>query len=261
MIYTAYLDESDTHGNSPTIIMTGVLGSEHQWTEFNRTLQSIREKHGFNIIHAKDLKNKRGEFRGWSTERCLALVKDLTEACDHHLSNGCTISIPHSLYRKEYRDTPFPKGMPIDSHYGLCFRKCLAQLGYEVRSQNNQAVLNIVLEAGHANAGDAERIFNEFKTVLTEARLNNFGSFTTAKKHETLPLMVADFFAHAHSIINKKGWDLARFNVPEFRGDKHVINLQVTSSELHQLKQNFQARKEARMKEWKNRRTKADDCM
>jgi hypothetical protein len=30
MIYTAYLDDSDTHGDNPTIIMTGVLGFEHQ---------------------------------------------------------------------------------------------------------------------------------------------------------------------------------------------------------------------------------------
>jgi len=64
MIYTAYLDESDTHGNSPTIVMVGVLGYLHQWNLFKLRLQSIRKKHNFNIIHATELKRKKGEFKG-----------------------------------------------------------------------------------------------------------------------------------------------------------------------------------------------------
>lgn len=256
MIYTAYLDESDTHGDSPTIIMAGVLGFEHQWTRFNRRLRALQKIHGFNIIHATDLKRKKGEFKGWSTEQCMALIKDVTEACDRSLSNGCVISIPHALYRKEYRDLPFPKGMNPDSQYGLCFRRCLAQLGRTVREQNSQATLNVVLEAGHANAGDAERIFNEFKTVLTEAGLNNFGSFSTAKKDEAPPLMIADFFAHAHSIMNAKGWDASRFNLPRFSAGRSAMNqLYVTASDLNRLKHNFEVRKAERMEAWRKKRS------
>jgi hypothetical protein len=257
MLYTAYLDESDTHGESPTIIMAGVLGHEQQWVSFNERLQAIHGKHGFNIIHATELKRKKGEFRGWSTEQCLALIKDITEACDQHLATGCVVSIPHTQYREEYRDKPFPKGMKPDSHYGLCFRNCLARLGLLVRMQDSQGVLNIVLEKGHANAGDTERIFDEFKKELSKAGLNNFGTFTTASKGEALPLMIADFFAHSHSIINKEGWDLARFDLLEFRSARQAMHyLHITSEELDQLKHNFQERKEEKMKKWKRNKSR-----
>lgn len=145
--------------------------------------------------------------------------------------------------------------MKPDSHYGLCFRMCLAQLGRAVRMRDNRAILNIVLEAGHTNSGDAERIFNEFRAELTRAGLNNFGDFSVATKQEALPLMVADFFAHSHSIINKKSWDLARFSAPEFQGDHHVMeHVQVSSAYLRLLKRNFKDRKHARMNEWRNKK-------
>lgn len=255
MVYTAYLDESDTHGNSPTIIMAGVLGNEQQWFKFNEVLNVIRSKHGFNILHATELKRKKGEFKGWSTEQCMNLIKDLTEACEFHLSGGCVMSFSHKQYRDDYRDKPFPKGMRPDSQYGLCFRECLARLGLLVRMRDRQGILNIVLERGHRNSGDAKRIFDEFKTELSKVDLNNFRTFTTCTKHEALPLMVADFFAHAHSIINNMGWDLARFNVPEFRSDKNTMNyINLTALELDQLKQNFQARKEEKIRDWKRKK-------
>lgn len=255
MVYTAYLDESDTHGESPTIIMAGVLGSGDQWKQFNLSLLSMRKKHGFNIIHSTDLKRKKGEFRGWTTEQCLSLIKDLVIACDQSLSNGCVISIPHILYRREYRDLPFPKGMKPDSHYGLCFRRCLSQLVNTVRALDNHPILNVVLEAGHANAGDAERIFNEYKTLLAKVGVNNLGKFMTATKHEALPLMVADFFAHSHSIVNRNGWDWSKYTVPEFRADQGaMIHLDLQPSDLHQMKKYFQAWRIEQMEAWRNRK-------
>lgn len=128
MLYTAYLDESDTHGKSPTIIIAGVLGHEQQWVCFNERLQALRTGYGFNIIHATELKRKKDEFKGWSTDQCMELIKELTEACEKYLSGGCVVSLSHKQYREEYRYKPFPKGMKPDSHYGLCFRKCLARL-------------------------------------------------------------------------------------------------------------------------------------
>ncbi len=237
-----------------------MLGHEQQWVQFNEALNNIRSKHGFNIIHATDLKRKKGEFKGWSTEQCMALITDLTEACERHLSGGCVMSFPHVQYREEYRDKPFPKGMKPDSQYGLCFRNCLARLSLAVRIQDSQGILNIVLESGHRNSGDAKRVFDEFKTVLSKVDLNNFDKFIIATKQEALPLMVADFFAHAHSIINNKGWDLARFNVPEFRSDMNVMEyLHITSSDLDQLKNNFQVLKEERMKAWKIKHQNKND--
>lgn len=102
MIYTAYLDESDTHGDTPNIIMAGILGFDHQWARFNRSLRSIRKKHNFDILHATELKRKKGEFRGWSTEQCMNLVTDITAACERFLSTGCVVNIPYSLYITEY---------------------------------------------------------------------------------------------------------------------------------------------------------------
>jgi hypothetical protein len=66
VIYTAYFDESDTHGPSPTVIMGCFLGRARQWKLFDRRLRELQKRDKFSIFHSTEFRNKTGEYFGWS---------------------------------------------------------------------------------------------------------------------------------------------------------------------------------------------------
>jgi hypothetical protein len=61
--------------------------------------------------------------------------------------------------------------------------------------------LHIVIEAGHRNSGDAERIFLEVKKEFEDAGCNMLRTMTVVAKDECDPLMMADFVAHQTFLI------------------------------------------------------------
>lgn len=100
-----------------------------------------------------------------------------------NLTEGLTIHLEHSRYIAEYAGLPFPKKMPRDTQYGLCFRACLRQLIGTVQADGKRHRLHIVVERGHKHAGDAERIFNDTKERLKTRRgIDLLGDFILAKK-------------------------------------------------------------------------------
>jgi|SRR6516162_814836 len=128
MIFTAYLDEADTHGAAPHLIMAGFLGSGRQWEIFMRRLRQMQRDEDFRIFHATKFKAHWGDFKGWSNPKSLRFINRLTRLVEAELEQGITFDLRHEQYISEYRNTPNPKGVPYDSHYGLCFRYCLSYL-------------------------------------------------------------------------------------------------------------------------------------
>jgi hypothetical protein len=61
--------------------------------------------------------------------------------------------------------------------------------------------LHIVIEEGHRNSGDAERIFLEVKKEFEDAGFNMLRTITKAAKDECDPLMMADFVAHSTFMV------------------------------------------------------------
>jgi hypothetical protein len=128
LLFTAYFDEADTHGPSPTIIMAGFLGHGRQWEIFDRRLRALQRRDGFSIFHASEFKSKSGEFANWPDAKCIKLVNDLTELVRDNLAEGLTVHLERERYQQEYRTPPVPAKMTLDSQYGLCFRACMRHL-------------------------------------------------------------------------------------------------------------------------------------
>jgi hypothetical protein len=123
LLFTAYFDEADTHGLSPTIIMAGFLGQARQWEIFDRRLRGLQRRDGFSIFHANEFKSKSGEFANWPDGKCMKLVNDLTELVRDNLTEGLTVHLERERYLNEYRAPPVPAKMTLDSQYGLCFQR------------------------------------------------------------------------------------------------------------------------------------------
>jgi hypothetical protein len=75
------------------------------------------------------------------------------------------------------------------------------------KRRNRVPPLHIVLEAGHANFGDAERIFQEEKRIWVHAGAPILRTLTKADKDVCGQLMMADFAAHSEYIMENREID------------------------------------------------------
>jgi hypothetical protein len=157
MIFTAYFDESDTHGPSPTIILAGYVGHTYQWNRFEKKLARLQRDFGFKVFHAKDFKSRSKEFAGWSDQKCDHLIAALTDLVRHNLTEGMTTALPHERFLNEYRAPPIPKKMNLDSQYGACFRVCLGRLLSLLEARGNRDIMNVVIERGDMRGRDYAR--------------------------------------------------------------------------------------------------------
>lgn len=159
MLYTAYFDESDTRGQSPTVIMACFLGSARQWELFGRRLRFLQKRDRFTVFLATEFRNKTGEFAGWSDTKCMQLVNDLTALVRDNLTEGVTVHLEHKRHIEEYRKPPVPKKMNLDSQCGVCFRACIAHIIAIVLADEKRHRLNVVIGDGHVNVRDTKRIY------------------------------------------------------------------------------------------------------
>lgn len=97
LIFTAYFDESDTHGPSPNVIVAGFMASARQWELFGRKLRDLQRRYGFKTLHTKDFRAQRGEFEGWSRQKCSTFLNELAEAIRDNLTEGITALLPREL--------------------------------------------------------------------------------------------------------------------------------------------------------------------
>lgn len=202
MIFTAYLDESGTHDGSNATIMGGFMGAFREEVILGRRLRALQHHYRFSIFHATEFKGRRGDFQGWSDERALALIQDMTDAVATSLSSVVIATLPNVRYHTEYRNTPRSRKVTLDSAYGLCFRMCLVHFLEEIEKRGPVkkygSKLNVILEQGHRNAGDAMRIFEETRqNIMALQGADSLGTITTETKKSCARLMVADFLAYA----------------------------------------------------------------
>lgn len=236
--YTAYVDESGTHGGSEVTIMCGVLARADQWKRFQIGFDKAKLKHGFKVFHTKKFKNRAGDFRGWSHLQQLALAADLGVLTGSGLSDAVAVSLDNADYESYYRNADKPQKGRLDSKYGLCFRTCLYYLILEVAKRKYRGKvpsLHIVLEAGHVNSGAAEHIFMECKKDFFGRGSEMLATITLAGKDECDPLMMADFLAHSSLMINRKA-RATRAPLPQSqhipRGAMGITHLQSTPEAL-----------------------------
>lgn len=164
MIVTVYIDESGTHG-SPVTILGGWVGRLGQWADFDPKWRRLLKRYGVCHFHSKEIRHSQGEFKGWSIAQKQNFLGAASKLGTNNLEYGFTIFLKEDDYQKHYIAGQRPKEVQLDSRYGLCFRYCVGLISNLAMQSFKRRDLNIsfVLEAGHTNYGDAERIFSKVK--------------------------------------------------------------------------------------------------
>ena len=102
MIWTAYIDEADSHG-APIMAMGGFLSTETEWSSFvQRWNDTLLYSHGLTHSHAVDLVHKKKEFKGWTNARHDEFVLGVRELMNAHLNAGFVANLRRDDYQKHY---------------------------------------------------------------------------------------------------------------------------------------------------------------
>jgi hypothetical protein len=204
MIFILKLDESNTDGPAPDLVMAGFLGSTLDWKMLLRRLHRLQRDYGFTTFHATDFKRRKGDFRGWSRQKSNDLIGALARAVRAEMTEGISITLPHAQYVEEYRNVPAVRGELHLSQYGVCFEACLARAVEIVRRHGARHGLHVELESGHKNAGAANTIFMTMKKDLEAQGVSVLGEIKLVRKIDSESLMFADFQAHASLLSDRR---------------------------------------------------------
>jgi hypothetical protein len=197
MAMTGFFDESGTHGaDSPVVIVAGFLATVDQWDAYERDLTALMTESGVKKFHAKDLRQRKGDFRGWPKARQATFTSRFLQLADQHMSYGISTVLESDSYHRIYRAGDVLRVATRDSQYGLCVRAALWKTIALMRDRRADWPVNFVFEQGSGHEGDAIRVFGEVRDNLLPEYAPIFGSIGFHNK-EVMPLAIADSLAYA----------------------------------------------------------------
>ena len=86
-----YMDESGTHDNSPIVTVSAYAARPKQWATFTKEWNA--KKKPIKVFHATECQNLYGEFKDWTEDKCIELVKKLLPVIAKHIPIGILIGI------------------------------------------------------------------------------------------------------------------------------------------------------------------------
>ncbi len=252
MIFKAYLDEANTSVREPDMTVAGFLGTARQWRVVERQLRTIKRQMRFQSFHGVEFKGHRGDFAGWSNARSMELVNALARIVREELTEAIEFTLPWNLYATHYRNTPFAKGVPRYSQYGICIFILLEHLIQAVQQNPGRHILDLIAEDGHKNAGATRVVFEDTRKYLQFNQVDLLGTVTLAKKKDCELLMMADFQAHASGVFAQQGaqpdFIVHGASTPTHRLDEAAVtSISLRAETFESIKGRFTWLRESRM--------------
>jgi uncharacterized protein DUF3800 len=205
VIISVYIDESGIHGPS-AMVMGCIVGNVRQWEVFDEKFSKHLAVNNLTYYHSKRLHHSSGhEFRGWDDYKKFEFLQTAAEITRDHTMFGVTGVLGYDDYKRYYIANERPPEFPLDSMYGLCFRFCLLRivdlLLYRLGDPDELEV-HFVLEDGHKNFGDAQRIFSLMKNSGPTRLRRLLKTITAAGKKDFPGIQAAD--AGAYNILRSE---------------------------------------------------------
>lgn len=262
MIWTGYIDETETHG-APLMILGGFLSTAERWAAFDKDWALLLDSHNLPYSHAYDLVHKNPPFGGWGSDRHNDFILGARELMNRHAFAGFSAVIRRDDYRTHYRSQEKPRRIPEDTMYGVLLRACISfSLAVVAREFGEDNVVNFVLEAGGVKPGYAEQIYAAMKNdhvsdPLFRAMLGPVIGF--AKKKECPGCQAADLMiggalqlerqehGKEHSIIERSSF--ADATMPFDPDDAPTFRIPVSREVLTSLRERMFVEERLR-REW-----------
>jgi hypothetical protein len=195
---------------------------------------------------------------GWTQEHALQFWKEVEKITSKFTMFGFAAFVNDKDYREVFLGGGKSTKTQLDSRYGLCFRMIMSLVFKKVydEEKRDDLTVNMVLEDGAQNSGDAERIFKLFKAHAPLARMA--GTISFGKKKEFAGLQAADGAASGVFRLEKLPidepyyWPHDTWNEPVKTGRARVggrvpiYRVEATPSILRELRDSIIAQDEER---------------
>jgi hypothetical protein len=172
--------------------LAGFAAADTQWASFETEIEPVFAEYGVKILHARDLENTDGEFKGWTVLRKQAFVARIGQVMARHLLVGHSHSAVKGTYLAHARERIPQRTL---TPYAFCFNRILDWVLRDVRVGRiaNTEGAGFILECGHENNADAQRCFY---AVRQEHGLENILRFIGfVGKESCRAIQVADLLA------------------------------------------------------------------
>jgi hypothetical protein len=178
------------------VIVAGFIGTVDQWDAHERDLAALMDEYGVKKFHAKDLRQRKGDFKGWPPGKRAKFTSRFLQLADEHLACGISTVLASADYHRIYRAGQAVRTAPPESQYGICLRVALWKAVLFMRDRKTDWPLNLIFEGGNGHEGEAARIFAEVRDSLLPEYGPALRSITFDDK-TAIPLAIADSLAYA----------------------------------------------------------------
>ena len=104
--------------DSPVVIVAGFMATVEQWDAYERDLKALFDDYGVKKFHAKDLRGRKGDFKGWPTKEARDLYLQISQAWDDHLACGFATVLISDSYHQIYRNGRFSEPHDLTLNMG-----------------------------------------------------------------------------------------------------------------------------------------------
>jgi Protein of unknown function (DUF3800) len=162
-VLTCYLDDSGKDPQNPIETVAGYIAREDAWQAFESEVEPIFVEKNVPILHAKELEDTDGCFKGWTRLQKQAFIARIGRVASPHMMMGLSMSALKGTYRDHalYRASGNSPRRTVTT-YTFCFQVVVDWILRDIRighASNTEGVA-LVLECGHENNPQAEHEFN-----------------------------------------------------------------------------------------------------
>lgn len=187
-----YLDDSGKDPQNSITTLAGYVATESAWAAYESDVEKWFDDYNVRILHAKELEDSDGEFRGWPLLKKQAFVSRICQARSPHLMMGVSMSATKGQYKIRAAES---RRKRTSSPYTFCLNVIVDWLLRDIRvgrTANTEGIA-LVLESGHENNAEAERSFHEIRKIHKIEHLLHSISFIP--KESCRAIQLADLLA------------------------------------------------------------------
>jgi Protein of unknown function (DUF3800) len=206
-----YLDDSGKDPQNSVTTLAGYIARDEQWKTFETEVERWFAEFGVGLLHAKDLHNTDGEFKGWTVLRKQSFVARLGQTMSHHLMMGLSMSAHKETY--EVRASESGRKRTVRP-YTFCFNVIVDWIMRDIRlgGWSNSEGVAFILEQGHDNNAEVEVEFAAIREIHSDiAHLLHLIKFVP--KTDSRAIQMADliaFYSRRDSAAMLKAYESGR---------------------------------------------------
>jgi Protein of unknown function (DUF3800) len=192
LVLTCYLDDSGKDPQNRVTTLAGYVARDTAWEKFETQVEPIFDRAKVKVLHARELEESDGDFRGWKVLNKQAFVARMCRTLSDHSMLGVSISVVKDTYKRRAKESGRKRTV---TPYTYGFNTIIDWLLRDIRT--GRAVWNeglaLVLECGHENNPEAEEQFYKIRKQHTIEHILRSSSFVP--KEHCRAIQMADLFA------------------------------------------------------------------